>query len=67
MQLLAHGAAARGGDVTHNEHMRSMAERAIENAETAAQIEIKDSALRDALIRNVEQELHRAYQLAACA
>ena len=34
-----------------------IAQRAVENAETAAQIEIKDMELRASLIRNFVQEL----------
>jgi len=39
--------------MTDKEH----AARALENAETAAQFEIKDSVLREALLLNIEQEV----------
>lgn len=51
----------------HQKHLRTMAERAVDNGETAAQLEIKDKVLRDALVDNIAQELHNAYQLAACS
>jgi hypothetical protein len=51
----------------HQKQLREMAKLAIDNAETAAQLEIKDAVLRDALIDNIAAQLSNAYQLAACA
>lgn len=51
----------------HKQHMHRLAERAVENAETAAQLEVEDTGLRESLIRNIEAQLHVAYQLAASA
>jgi hypothetical protein len=44
--------------------VRSMAVRAIENAETAAQVEIKNEILLEALIDNIEAELNQIKKLA---
>lgn len=42
---------------------QELAELAIENGECAAQVEIKDTELRDSLIRNVKVQLQPAYEM----
>jgi hypothetical protein len=42
-----------------------MAELAVSNGECGAQLEIKDTYLREALVESVYRQINRAYQLAA--